>query len=212
MAQQTKAQRTKQAIFESALGLFREKGFDQVSIQQITERAKTAKGTFYTYFATKSDIIVEEFWAIDAYYRSIAREVGQESSCSDKLLKFTELQLTYIRDVIGCPTLKVLYANQVLQEGSEKVITDQSRFWHTFIRSIIEEGQISGEFNQALDAYSYAILFNRAIRGLFLDWNIASASFDLVEEGLQYCRHLLLGALLSTQATQKGLVGRSDDC
>jgi len=193
-----KAEATKQLIFESALALFKKKGFDQVSIKEITDYAGTAKGSFYTYFNTKSDIIVQEFWAIDAYYRSIEAEVLTQASASDKLLKFTELQLTYVRDVIGCDTLKVLYANQVLKDGSDKVITDQSRFWYTFICSLIEEGQRSGLFHCEKTAAEYAGFFNRAIRGLFLDWNISSASFDLVEAGLDYCTSLLLPALLQS--------------
>ncbi|WP_319756729.1 TetR/AcrR family transcriptional regulator [uncultured Sphaerochaeta sp.] len=191
----SKAEATKRLIFESALTLFKQKGFNQVSIQQITDYAGTAKGSFYTYFSTKSDIIVQEFWAIDAYYRSIEEEVLQEKDAALKLLKFTELQLTYVRDVIGVEMLKVLYANQVSNEGSTKVITDQSRFWHTFIRSIIEEGQQTGEFRKDRKSSYLAVLFNRAIRGLFLDWNISSAGFDLVEEGLAYCRSLLIPAL-----------------
>ena len=181
-----KAEATKQLIFESALTLFKKKGFDQVSIREITDYAGTAKGSFYTYFSTKSDIIVEEFWAIDAYYRSIEAEVLKQASAPRRLLRFTELQLLYVRDVIGCETLKVLYANQVLKEGSDKVITDQSRFWYTFICSIIEEGQETGLFRKEKRAAEYANFFNRAIRGLFLDWNISSASFDLVEAGLDY--------------------------
>jgi len=193
-----KAEATKQLIFESALTLFKKKGFDQVSIREITDYAGTAKGSFYTYFSTKSDIIVEEFWAIDAYYRSIEAEVLKQASAPRRLLRFTELQLLYVRDVIGCETLKVLYANQVLKEGSDKVITDQSRFWYTFICSIIEEGQETGLFRKEKTSAEYANFFNRAIRGLFLDWNISSASFDLVEAGLDYCRSLLLPALLQS--------------
>jgi len=192
----SKAEATKRLIFESALTLFRQKGFNQVSIQQITDYAGTAKGSFYTYFSTKSDIIVDAFWAIDAYYRSIEDEVSREEDAAHKLLKFTELQLTYVRDVIGVEMLKVLYANQVSNEGSTKVITDQSRFWHTFIKTIIEEGQQTGEIRKDMESSYLAVLFNRAIRGLFLDWNISSAGFDLVEEGLAYCRNLLIPALM----------------
>ncbi|MBG0768205.1 MAG: TetR/AcrR family transcriptional regulator [Spirochaetaceae bacterium] len=191
----SKAEATKRLIFESALTLFRQKGFNQVSIQQITDYAGTAKGSFYTYFSTKSDIIVDAFWAIDAYYRSIEDEVSREEDAAHKLLKFTELQLTYVRDVIGVEMLKVLYANQVSNEGSTKVITDQSRFWHTFIKTIIEKGQQTGEIRKDMESSYLAVLFNRAIRGLFLDWNISSAGFDLVEEGLAYCRNLLIPAL-----------------
>lgn len=195
----SKAEATKRLIFESALTLFKQKGFNQVSIQQITDYAGTAKGSFYTYFPTKSDIIVQEFWAIDAYYRSIEEVVSKEKDAALKLMKFTELQLTYVRDVIGVEMLKVLYANQVSNEGSTKVITDQSRFWHTFIKSIIEEGQQTGEFRKDRESSYLAVLFNRAIRGLFLDWNISSAGFDLVEEGLAYCRNLLIPALQASR-------------
>lgn len=188
----TKAELTKQLIFESALTLFKKKGFENVSVEQITKYAGTSKGSFYTYFSTKSDIIVQQFLTIDAFYRRSEEVVLQEKTYSDMLLKFTELQLTYVRDVVGCDTLKILYANQVLQEGSEKVITDQNRFWHRFICRLIAEGQGQGEFTKEEDPTFLAISFNRAIRGLFLDWNISSASFDLVEEGLQYCMNFLL--------------------
>lgn len=54
----TKAELTKQRIFESALALFTKKGFENVSVEQITKNAGTSKGNFYTYFSTKSDIAV----------------------------------------------------------------------------------------------------------------------------------------------------------
>ncbi|NCC66254.1 MAG: TetR/AcrR family transcriptional regulator [Spirochaetia bacterium] len=198
MASYPKSEKTKQKIFETALSLFREKGFEQVSIQEITKKAGTSKGSFYSYYSTKSDIIVQEFWAIDAYYRSIEDVVRKENTAEARLLAFTKLQLTYVRDIIGQPMLKVLYANQVTQEGADKVITDQSRFWHTFIMTLIAEGQQSGEFKTEVDAPVYAQFFNRAIRGLFLDWNIRSASFDLVEEGLAYTKYFLLSSLLKS--------------
>ncbi|NLZ77219.1 MAG: TetR/AcrR family transcriptional regulator [Spirochaetales bacterium] len=192
----SKSQRTKAKIFEMAWSLFKERGFDNVSLQDIADQSGTAKGSFYTYFSTKSDIIVEGFWMIDGYYRSVEREVLSHRTVEEKLLAFTELQLTYVRDEIGVEMLKVLYANQVLQQGSEKVITDPTRFWHTFIRSIIEDGQTSGECRTDLSSERYARFFNRSMRGLFLDWNIGSASFDLVEEGLLYCRTFVLPAIL----------------
>jgi AcrR family transcriptional regulator len=179
-----------------AWNLFKERGFDNVSLQDIADHAGTAKGSFYTYFSTKSDIIVEGFWMMDGYYQSMEQEVRRQRTTEEKLLKFTELQLTYNRDEIGVDMMKVLYANQVLQEGSDKVITNPTRFLHTFIRSIIEDGQKSGECRTGLSAERYTQFFNRAMRGLTLDWNISSASFDLVEEGVLYCRKFVLPAIL----------------
>ncbi len=195
MAKTKKAEATKRLIYESAIELFSKYGYDAVSIQRIADHAGTAKGSFYSYYTTKSDIIVQKFWEIDAYYRSVEGVVRQEHDAASRLLSFTAHQLTYVRDDVGCDVLKVLYANQVLQAGSDKVITEEGRFWFTFIVDLITEGQESGEFNNRESALTYARFFNRAIRGLFLDWNISSASFDLVEVGLHYCSTILIRAL-----------------
>ncbi len=195
MAKTKKAEATKRLIYESAIDLFSKYGYDAVSIQRIADHAGTAKGSFYTYYTTKSDIIVQKFWEIDAFYRSIEAKVRLQNSAQQRLLSFTQLQLTYVRDVVGCDVLKVLYANQVLQAGDDKTITAEGRFWFTFIVDLIAEGQQSGEFNDRTDALTYARFFNRAIRGLFLDWTIASASFDLVEVGIHYCSTILIEAL-----------------
>jgi AcrR family transcriptional regulator len=52
-------QRTKNQLLETAMALFNERGYDLVTIEEITQKPGVAKGTFYTYFATKSDIIVD---------------------------------------------------------------------------------------------------------------------------------------------------------
>lgn len=195
MGKTKKGEATRALIYESAIHLFSTYGYDAVSIQRIADHAGTAKGSFYNYYTTKSDIIVEKFWEIDAYYRSIEEEVLQEPNGESRLLKFTRLQLTYVRDEVTCDVLKVLYANQVQQAGSDKTITNEHRFWFTFIVDIIAEAQQSGEFNSRESATTYARYFNRVIRGLFLDWNISSASFDLVEVGMHYCASILIEAL-----------------
>ncbi|MCK5248928.1 MAG: TetR/AcrR family transcriptional regulator [Spirochaetaceae bacterium] len=57
-----------------------------MSVEQITRAAGVARGTFYTYFETKSDIIVEEFWKIDRYYQKYAsRNPGRYKSPANKL-------------------------------------------------------------------------------------------------------------------------------
>ena len=194
----TKSERTKQLIFESALTLFKQSGFEQVSVEDITGYAGVSKGSFYTHFNTKSDIIVEEFWTIDSYYRTIAVKLESQSCATEKLLKFTEYQMCYVRDIIGCDMLKILYANQILKKGSDKVIIDQHRFWHTYIAETIEKGQKVDELTASTDAHTLATYFNRAIRGILLDWIIKSGSFDLVKAAQAYCRDFLLKGFFET--------------
>ncbi len=192
----TKGERTKEAIFQSALFLFKKKGFHEVTIQDITHHAGVAKGSFYTYYSTKSDIIVQEFWLIDSFYKSIEDEILSCEHAQERLLQFTHKQMEYVSETIGVDLLKILYANQVSQEGSDKVIIDNKRFWHTFIEKIMKEGQQKNEITQTLDAKTLATYFNRAMRGILLDWNICSGCFDLVEEGEKYCREFILHAII----------------
>ncbi|MGC9064952.1 MAG: TetR/AcrR family transcriptional regulator, partial [bacterium] len=49
----------KEDILNSALKLFFEKGFNETSIDEITRLAGISKGSFYTYFQSKEDLLSE---------------------------------------------------------------------------------------------------------------------------------------------------------
>lgn len=51
--------KTKEKLLFSAKELIVEKGFDRLSIMDITNHAKVGKGTYYTYFDTKYDIVYQ---------------------------------------------------------------------------------------------------------------------------------------------------------
>jgi AcrR family transcriptional regulator len=192
---QRQAQATKEALFESAIRLFKEKGYDRVTVEDITTLAGTAKGSFYTYFRTKSDIIIEEFRTIDDYYKRFARNLRRYGAGREKLLAFTRAQMRYIRDNVGNGTLKLLYANNIMEPSTEKILIDKGRYLHQVVRDIITEGQESGKIRADIDADELALLFNRAFRSVFLDWAITSGAFDLVKEGLRFCELIVLPAL-----------------
>lgn len=54
--QQQKAE-TAQRIFEAALSLFHSQGFAATTVEQITQAAGVAKGTFFTHFANKEAVL-----------------------------------------------------------------------------------------------------------------------------------------------------------
>ena len=209
---QSQAQDTKRAIFESAIKLFREKGFDKVTVEEITRNAGTAKGSFYTYFRTKSDIIIEEFRTIDGYYKRYQKNLRKLSSATEKIHAFTKAQLRYVRDQVGNATLKILYANNLIEPAADKVLIDPSRYLHTLVRDIIAEGQESGEFRSDKTADKLAYLFNRGMRSVFLDWAISSNDWDLVKEGYAFFEIILLPALRfdsDSRSTQRASAVRS---
>ncbi len=193
---QKQAQQTKQALFESAVALFREKGFNEVTVEEVAQRAGMAKGSFYTYFTTKSDIIIEEFTTIDHFYRKYAKNLRRYKTASEKLAAFTRAQMRYVRDQVGADIIKVLYSSNLTEPSADKILIDPHRYLHHLTKSIIEEGQQAGEFRTDLTAEELAVLFNRAHRAVFLDWGISNNGFDLVQEGVNYCKNMVIPSLI----------------
>lgn len=52
-----KKRETRKAIMQAAVQLFSEKGFEKTSIEELAKMANIGKGTVYSYFQTKSDIL-----------------------------------------------------------------------------------------------------------------------------------------------------------
>lgn len=63
MLRREKAILTKNKVFETAIELIKEKGYDNVTISQICENAGVAKGTFYVHYKSKEDIIKESYYS-----------------------------------------------------------------------------------------------------------------------------------------------------
>ncbi len=55
-----KKRRTRQALRQAALRLFQERGFEATTIADITAAADVAPRTFFSYFQTKEDVVLDE--------------------------------------------------------------------------------------------------------------------------------------------------------
>jgi AcrR family transcriptional regulator len=55
-----KKQRTRQALRQAALELFQQRGFEATTIADITAAADVAPRTFFSYFQTKEDVVLDD--------------------------------------------------------------------------------------------------------------------------------------------------------
>ena len=65
-----KKEQQRQAILETAVGLFRERGFEQTRVQDVTDRLRISEATFFNYFPTKQSVL--EAAAVDLLDRTTA--------------------------------------------------------------------------------------------------------------------------------------------
>jgi len=79
----TKGEQTRLLIFNTALELFRENGFDATTMQEVAARAGIAKSAAYYYFPSKEAII-------QAYYETIENQ--QEQLCADFFAQTSDLK------------------------------------------------------------------------------------------------------------------------
>ncbi len=78
-----KGEQTRRHIYATALTLFRERGFDNVTMQAVAEQAKVAKSAAYYYFPSKEAII-------QAYYEAVQNE--QDRVCEEHFAESSDFK------------------------------------------------------------------------------------------------------------------------
>ncbi len=82
-----KKQKTKQAILDAAITLFSSKGFDNTSIEELARFAGIGKGTVYSYFQTKADII-HAFcdYELEKIHKKMMKKINMDAPILEQML------------------------------------------------------------------------------------------------------------------------------
>lgn len=92
---ETKKQDKKKRILNVAIKLFIKKGFDKTSIEDITSQAGVAKGTFYSFFEKKGDVLL---YFVDQEIANSRREIQEKITLQKTLIDQLELVIfTYLK-------------------------------------------------------------------------------------------------------------------
>lgn len=74
-----KAQETREKIFRTALEMFKEKGFEKVTMREIAKACNMAVGAAYYYFKTKEDIVFEFYLHTQQEHEEETQKIFKES-------------------------------------------------------------------------------------------------------------------------------------
>lgn len=148
MTERTKKEKTKERIEQAALALFREQGYHQTTVQDITTAAKVAKGTFFNYFPTKNSIMKS---LANDLLCDVMPHVRQPHLKKRPLIVRIHAYLQFIfTDYDTHPTLTIEMWKYVLQEES-------MLFSHW--KELLHDAKIRGEMdaNVSIETWSHII-------------------------------------------------------
>lgn len=148
MSERSKREKTKEKIVRAALTLFREKGYHQTTVQDITTAANVAKGTFFNYFPTKNSIMKT---LANDLLQDVMPYVRQPHLSKRPLTVRIHAYLQFIlMDYDQYPTLTTEMWKYVLQE--ESLLFSH---WKELLYDAKKRGEIDA--NASIDTWSHII-------------------------------------------------------
>ena len=138
--------RRRHEIFNAAVKLFIEKGFNETSMREIAEAARVGKSTLYDYFPSKEEILI-------AY---IIDEVDHSTAAAEEILaldlgtgkKFRHIMRNHLEYMLANKSLflKITFEAQRLSYESQQRIQVHRHAYQDMLAILVEEGIQNGEF------------------------------------------------------------------
>lgn len=183
---QEAALETRQKIIEAMRALLQEKAASDINIEEITQRAGVAKGSFYTHFKRKEDVI--SVIAMDCY--NMARDSAFRSNAGIR-----EQISGYLRD-----SGKIIAANtlQIAQNWMKSVTAplpgetgglEKYNFDYDNLLEMLRRAARSGELRADTPCEQLAQSVINSYYGAVAIWCITDGETDLAQNIDRYCAH-----------------------
>ncbi|KZE38834.1 hypothetical protein AV656_07990 [Bhargavaea cecembensis] len=190
---QKQGQKTKQKIIEAAIALFHERGFNNVTVDEIVAVTNTSKGAFYNHFTSKHEVFAEQFKQIDQFYvEHLVPQLDADQPVMERLTLFLELQMTYLQNKIGWDVTRTIYEQELSTERSSYFL-DPDRPLYDILFSLCQEGIEKSEFKEGYRAHNIVTVLIHGMRGVLYNWSLNRGRTSLVDEQRMVFRALLDG-------------------
>lgn len=194
MLRKERAILTKNKVFETAIELIRTKGYDNVTISEICEKAGVAKGTFYVHYKSKEDIIKESYYSDMSEFvlKNYKRLISEDNNMNikDKIEKFliSELEFT---NYVGFEMTCRAYITNLTECISKETKHFEKRDFTKELKDLISEGIDQKTFNTNQTSEEIFLYLESFVRGFMASWCFSNAEFDIVKNGEKYIKEIL---------------------
>jgi AcrR family transcriptional regulator len=182
----------------AALTLFRAKGFANTTVEEITHKAKVAKGTFFNYFPTKESVLLAMGERqMERLREAIAPDLADPGlDCRTRLSRLFET-LAHGLEAEEDPELVRLTVFEAMKHP-ETLGQDANRLrLRELLGSIVELGQTAGEVRSDLDADLIAQSLEGCYFQQLFQWCADPDRFELADRLRTVIEIVLSGARAS---------------
>lgn len=137
--------RTKRKIFETAMELFAQKGYDGTSVEEITSVVGIAKGTLYYHFSSKEEIfnfLIDE--GMKLLRNSIEIKTSKYNNTIDKIKAVILIQIKIIVKYESLITLVIsqMWGKEERHLRCRECVYDYIKIIENIVKKGIEKGEI----------------------------------------------------------------------
>lgn len=188
---QIAAAETRKKLVEAAKNIICVKGLTNTSIDEITEACGVSKGTFYTYFKRKEDIIYE---LSDKMFDEILSNAQEfEGTITEKLENYMIHFSRYIEQgslKLAQEWIKNVADPDISDVGAKKLKKDISA-----VKELIQAGTENKELKQDTPIEDISNTITDLLYGQMLCWALSSGSYSFEERTKTFCK-IYLSTLL----------------
>ena len=195
------AQETKRKLISTALELLKEKGFDAINVEDITKKAGVAKGTFYTYFKRKEDIVLD---ISRVPFGEIAQELQKMSDLKliDKLTHYFHRFMECV-ETCGINTCRQ-WTRDVLDPNNVPENKDGQKWKYDYemLRDILANAVNTGELKKDTPVELLAHVLICELYGMMTCWCMSDGKFEPLDWTQKFCE-VQLSQIFSQYITNK---------
>ena len=166
-----KAAETRIRLFRSAVQLFTERGFANVTVEDITDRADVGKGTFFNYFESKEHVfgVMAEIQLGKVREALAKADTGNETTHATLRRFFSRIAEEPGR---SAELTRGLISSVTASERVRLIMSDRMAEGREMLARIIALGQQRGEVALELKPAQVALACQQAVMGTFLLWSL----------------------------------------
>lgn len=181
---QIQAINTKNKIYNAAVELLENNGYQNIRIEDICKQAGVSVGSFYTHFNSKNDILVEIFKKADDYFREeVSKSLGDKSTF-DKIIDYFDFYAKY-DESLGIDMAKQLYT------FDNKMFITEGRYMQGLLNEIIIDAQKNGYLNLDIPATEITKQLFVVARGVVYDWCLHDGEYNVRETMKNFIKRML---------------------